>query len=124
MIVDGHLHLWEAASAVSPLPYLLPTSVASINELEKEMRPAGVTHAVLVQPQVHRQDHSLLGAVLSRDLDRDRGVGLVDDNVAESDIPGEVERLAGLGMAGIRVHLIDNQEAMLQRLLGQPKMLV
>jgi 2-pyrone-4,6-dicarboxylate lactonase len=106
--VDGHVHLWDLRAAATPPPYALPTAHAPVEQLLAHMRDEQIDRAVLVQPQLHGSDHRLLLAELARHPERFVGFGLVDADADDPQKPArEVSRLAGLGLAGVRVHLLN-----------------
>src|SRR5205085_3527432 len=67
----------------------------------------GVERAVLVQPSVYGTDNSvMLGAMAELGKSRCRGVAVVEDDVADS----EVKRLHEAGVRGVRVNVVDVAE--------------
>lgn len=82
----------------------------------------GVERAVLVQPSVYAADNSALLDALRAAGPSFRGVAVVEDTVAES----ELERMHALGVRGVRCNIVDVVEdkgklplAMLHRLAAK-----
>jgi predicted TIM-barrel fold metal-dependent hydrolase len=108
MRVDGHAHLWDVREGACPTSYVVPLSLASVDDLASLMAVEGVDRAVLVQPQVHGSDHRLLMRALARHPDRFVGFGLVDADGEDVDaLLASVGALGDLGLAGARIHLIQ-----------------
>lgn len=108
MRVDGHVHLWDANRGAVPVQYALPTPRATVDDLLSHMAREGVERAVLVQPQVHGSDHRLLASALAHRPGRFVGFGLVNADAESSETQLEQVRVvAELGLAGVRVHLVD-----------------
>lgn len=107
MRVDGHAHLWDLAADQADR---IPVRQAGVDDLFSHMARERVDRAVVVQPQVYGSDHRLLVHALERYPDRLAGFGLVDaDRGKPEALAAEVYRLAELGLAGVRVHLVGGR---------------
>lgn len=102
VLIDAHVHLYDPLR--DDVGDAFPVEEGSETALRVDMEAAGVEGAVLVQPSVRGDDHDLL--LRAMPTGRFAGVGLVDvtaTTVAAAE--SEVDRLAGLGLSGVRVHL-------------------
>lgn len=109
--VDCHAHICGPAEQFpywdqriyTPPDALLPDYRALLDSL-------GVPRAVLVQPSVYADDNRALVAALLTDPQRLRGVAVLnsDENeFADADIDGEIERLHAAGVRGLRCNIVD-----------------
>ncbi|QDZ23366.1 catalytic hydrolase [Chloropicon primus] len=111
--IDSHLHVWSPKEEAETFPYYgaLIGSDAKANEppmpgyaelLLEQMKSAGVSQAVIVQPGNHMFDHKYVSHVLQRYPKEFVGVLLA--NPAEGAGAGalELERLVREGYSGVR----------------------
>lgn len=101
---DCHAHIcgparefaYAADRIYTPPDALLPNYLTMLATL-------GVARAVLVQPSVYGTDNTVLERALAALGPDARGVCVVEDSVADS----ELERLHALGVRGLRLNLVD-----------------
>ena len=105
MIVDGHVHIFEANSERYPwnsIFGLTAARAAPVEELLAWMEASGVDRAVLVQPSFYGYNHQYLVDCLHRYPNKFAAVGLVDPRGQNP--PAELEHLVqDLGICGLRL---------------------
>ena len=101
---DCHAHIcgpasryaYYAARIYTPADALLPDYRHMLAQL-------GVERAVLVQPSVYGTDNSAMLDAMGAAGTRFRGVAVVDDGIAAS----ELQRMHDAGVRGVRVNIVD-----------------
>lgn len=76
-VIDSHLHIWS--DGMPPYPWAVEPpdnlkSAATVEELLRLARDAGVSGALIVQPANHKYDHTYLTAALRREPNFFRGM--------------------------------------------------
>lgn len=98
---DCHVHVFDASAAARGGHYR-PVD-RPLDEIETVAQAHGVGHLVLVQPSVYGTDNSLLLRALAVEPGRHRGVGVVEDAVAEA----ELDAMHAGGVRGVRLNLVS-----------------
>lgn len=98
---DCHVHVFDGRPAAAGSHYQPP--VREIGSLLRAGRALGVGHAVLVQPSVYGADNSLVLAALRAGGGHHRGVVVVDQGVADT----ELDAMHAAGVRGIRFNLVS-----------------
>jgi predicted TIM-barrel fold metal-dependent hydrolase len=107
-VIDSHLHVWASAEeAASGFPYAVEPpeslrSLGSTSELVKRMERAGVKGAMIVQPSIHKFDHSYVIDAIQSHPDRFKGMLLHDPSLSPDEAVSRVEDLALKGFVGVR----------------------
>lgn len=105
---DSHAHICGPASryaycdkrVYTPTDCLLPAYRAMLDVL-------GVERAVLVQPSFYAADNRVLVEALKEGGPNFRGVAVVTNDASD----GELQRLQDAGVRGVRVNVVDTNEA-------------
>ena len=101
---DAHIHVFEGPSGpeyVQSPSYRSPE--ASLETYKKLASSLGLQRAVIVQPSVYGQDHSVLLRALAQDPVNLRGVAVIGLDTPTSDL----ERMHRAGVRGVRVNLVS-----------------
>ena len=98
---DCHVHVFEASADASQGHYQ-PVN-RPLAEIEAQAASHGVHHLVLVQPSVYGADNSVLLRALGGTPGRHRGVVVVDDGVADS----ELDEMHARGVRGVRLNMVS-----------------
>ena len=101
---DCHAHIlgpaahyaYSSARVYTPPDCLLP-------DYRHMLKTLGVERAVLVQPSVYGTDNTVMLEAMKTDPARMRGVAVVPDDIAES----ELKRMHDAGVRGVRVNIVD-----------------
>jgi predicted TIM-barrel fold metal-dependent hydrolase len=126
-VIDSHLHVWASATEASTtsggfgFPYAQEPPAhlqdrASIAELLQQMDANGVDGALIVQPAIHKFDHSYVLSAIQSHADRFKGMLLHDPSLSEEAAVSRLEDLALQGFVGVRFNpylwpkLEDQQE--------------
>lgn len=105
---DCHAHVIGPAQRYPFSAERVYTPPDCLPEDYRRLRAAlGIERAVLVQPSVYGTDNRLLLDALAPDPVHLRGVAVVADDVGD----GELERLHGAGVRGLRLNLVDRRDA-------------
>ena len=101
---DSHAHICGPQSRYEYYSQRIYTPPdALLPEYRHMLDTLGVERAVLVQPSVYGTDNSALLDALATAGPQFRGVAVVDDDVAQS----ELERMHAAGVRGVRVNIVD-----------------
>jgi predicted TIM-barrel fold metal-dependent hydrolase len=104
MIIDSHLHVWEADSPEypwRPLAHVRPDYAWPVERLIDVLDQHNIFGGVLVQVSLYRFDNRYLVDCGKRYPDRFRLVGMLDPESAH--IESEMEALAEQGVRGLRL---------------------
>lgn len=108
-VIDSHLHVWASTAEASTggFPYVQePTESlkdrASVQELLQQMDVNGVDGALLVQPAIHKFDHSYVLSAIQSHSDRFKGMLLHDPSLSTIDAVNRLEDLSLQGFVGVR----------------------
>jgi 2-pyrone-4,6-dicarboxylate lactonase len=101
---DTHAHIcgpalrypYFADRVYTPPDALLP-------QFQHLLQTLGMDRAVLVQPSVYAADNSVLLSALQQAGPNYRGVAVIDESVSA----GELERMHGAGVRGVRINIVD-----------------
>jgi len=131
--IDAHVHVWKPADATYPYDPTYngpPASPASFTpeHLLSIARPVGVKRIVLVQMSFYGTDNSYMLEAMKRHPGVFSGIAVVDHDAPS--LPGEISRLASLGVRGFRITRDDREAGWLEtanmrkmwRLAGEKKM--
>jgi predicted TIM-barrel fold metal-dependent hydrolase len=94
---DCHHHIYDARFPAAPGATLRPPD-ASVADYRLLMQRLGITRHVVVQPSTYGVDNSLLVQSLTAFGPIARGIAMLDASVT----PGELKRLDGAGIRGVR----------------------
>jgi len=99
---DCHHHIYDSKFPIAPSATLKPgdAKAADYQALQKRI---GTTRSVVVQPSTYGNDNSCTLAGMAQLGPASRGVAVVDTSVTD----GELKRLHGLGIRGIRFNLVQ-----------------
>lgn len=121
---DCQFHIYGDPARFPPranAPYP-PITSASFAEAQRMHRAIGFARGVIVHSAIYGSDHRLLLHALESlgDRDRYRGIGILDDNVSDT----ELERLNAAGVRGarfnfIRFFAIEQREAEVRRAMAR-----
>ena len=100
--IDAHAHVFERGLGLASVRRYAPDYDATLADYLQRLQENGLSHGVLVQPSFLGTDNSYLLAALQQEPERLRGVVVVERDIALS----ELERMAGLGVAGVRLNLM------------------
>ncbi|MGA8135767.1 MAG: amidohydrolase family protein [Pseudomonas gingeri] len=100
--IDAHAHVFERGLGLATVRRYAPDYDATLADYLQRLQENGLSHGVLVQPSFLGTDNSYLLAALQQEPERLRGVVVVERDIAVS----ELERMAGLGVAGVRLNLM------------------
>jgi predicted TIM-barrel fold metal-dependent hydrolase len=99
---DCHHHIYDSKFPIAPSATLKPgdATAADYQALQKRI---GTTRSVVVQPSTYGTDNSCTLDGMAQLGPASRGVAVVDTSVTD----GELKRLNGLGVRGIRFNLVQ-----------------
>jgi len=99
---DCHMHIYDSRFPVAPTATLRPPNAtpSDYRLLQKRIR---TTRNVIVQPSTYGTDNSCTLDALAQIGSTARAVAVVDTTVTDA----ELQRLAGLGVRGIRFNLVQ-----------------
>jgi predicted TIM-barrel fold metal-dependent hydrolase len=100
--VDAHAHVFTQALAFAGERRYTPQYDATLQDWRALLDAQGVSHGVLVQPSFLGSDNSYLLEALMLAPERLRGVAVVDPDVSHA----QLQRMARLGVVGIRLNLV------------------
>jgi len=100
--IDAHAHVFERGLGLASVRRYAPDYDATLADYLQHLQENGLSHGVLVQPSFLGTDNSYLLAALQQEPERLRGVVVVERDIVVS----ELERMAGLGVAGVRLNLM------------------
>jgi predicted TIM-barrel fold metal-dependent hydrolase len=107
-VIDSHLHVWAStAEAATGFPYVQepPEPLqdrASVQELLRKMDEHSVDGALIVQPAIHKFDHSYVLSAIQSHSDRFKGMLLHDPSSSPTDAVSRLEDLSLQGFVGVR----------------------
>jgi len=112
-VVDTHMHVWRIdppryTQEQTLLDVSLPTRDALVEELFSDMRTAGVTHAVLVQPSPAGYNNRYVIECANAHPAQLAAHGLIDPD--KRDNAGDLRRAMAEGMAGFRLNLVRDRD--------------
>ena len=90
------LYVYSSARVYTPPDCPLP-------EYRRMLKTLGVERAVLVQPSVYGTDNAAMLDAMKTDPAHLRGVAVVADDIAES----ELKRMHDAGVRGVRINIVD-----------------
>lgn len=104
-VIDSAVHVWSDGNP--PFPWAKAPSeelqtAATHEALAHLAREAGVAGALIVQPSVHRFDHSYVTAALRANPGLYRGMCLANPTLEPAAAAAELARLHADGFAGVR----------------------
>jgi len=100
--IDAHAHVFERGLGLATVRRYAPDYDATLADYLQRLQENGLSHGVLVQPSFLGTDNSYLLAALQQAPERLRGVVVVERDIAFN----ELQRMAGLGVAGVRLNLM------------------
>ncbi|NWA04388.1 amidohydrolase family protein [Pseudomonas gingeri] len=100
--IDAHAHVFERGLGLATGRRYAPDYDATLADYLACLQENGLSHGVLVQPSFLGTDNSYLLAALQQAAGRLRGVVVVERDIALE----ELQRMAGLGVAGVRLNLM------------------
>lgn len=100
--VDCHMHIYDSRFPVAPNATLRPPD-ASVDDFRRLQARLGTSRTVVVQPSTYGTDNRCTLDALARLGAAARAVAVVDTTVADS----ELDRMAQLGVRGIRFNLVQ-----------------
>ena len=103
--VDAHAHVFRRDLPLAPNARHAPQRDALLDEYLGLLDRHGITHAVLTAPSFLGTDNSFLLRALAREPARLRGTVIVDPDVDT----GELRRLQGSGVTGVRLNFFGMQ---------------
>ena len=107
-VIDSHLHVWaDTQEASHGFPYIQdpPDSLkdeGSYHALLQQMEKSGVDGALIVQPAVHKMDHSYVEKALAVHPDKFKGMFLHDPTLPEEKALQKLSEFAAKGFVGVR----------------------
>ena len=99
---DCHMHIYDSRFPVAPTATLRPPN-ALPSDYRLLQKRIGTTRNVIVQPSTYGTDNSCTLAAMTQIGPTARAVAVVDASVSDA----ELERMAGLGVRGIRFNLVQ-----------------
>jgi 2-pyrone-4,6-dicarboxylate lactonase len=101
---DCHAHILGPAERYAYSPARVYTPPDCLLPAYRHMlKTLGVERAVLIQPSAYGTDNSAMLDAMKTDPARLRGVAVVPDDIAES----ELKRMHDAGVRGVRVNIVD-----------------
>jgi predicted TIM-barrel fold metal-dependent hydrolase len=100
--IDGHAHVFARDLKTTPSARYAPDYDATLADYLALLDAHGLSHGVLVQPSFLGTDNRYLLQALAQAPSRLRGVVVVDPGIA----PDQLERMAALGVKGVRLNLV------------------
>ena len=98
---DTHMHIYDPRYPVSPTAAFKPPA-GSVADYLKVRKRLGIERTVVVQPSAYGTDNRCTLEGMAAIGPSARGIAVVDESVDD----GELERLTGLGIRGIRFHML------------------
>ncbi|KPK38047.1 MAG: amidohydrolase [Gammaproteobacteria bacterium SG8_47] len=98
---DTHVHFYHSGFPIAPSAVLTPDD-ATVADYRLLQERVGLERVVVVQPTTYGFDNSCQLQAMAQLGPRARGVMVVDSNVSEQ----QLARLHGLGVRGIRFHML------------------
>ena len=99
---DCHMHFYDSRFPVAPTATLRPPN-ALPSDYRLLQKRIGTTRNVIVQPSTYGTDNSCTLETMAQIGSTARAVAVVDTTVTDT----ELQRLAGLGVRGIRFNLVQ-----------------
>jgi len=99
---DCHMHIYDSRFPVAPTATLRPPN-ALPSDYRLLQKRIGTTRNVIVQPSTYGTDNSCTLDAMAQIGPTARAVAVVDTSVSDA----ELQRLAGLGVRGIRFNLVQ-----------------
>jgi 2-pyrone-4,6-dicarboxylate lactonase len=104
---DCHAHICGPMASTHYIEERLYTPPdALLPRYQSMLTTLGLARAVLVQPSIYGTDNEVLLAALQQGGGAYRGVAVVSPSIGDQ----ELTRLAGAGIRGIRINIVDVQE--------------
>lgn len=101
---DCHAHVFGPGNTYPFIPHGLYTPADALPADYRHMLDAlGLQRGVLVQPSIYGTDNRAMLDTIAMDAARLRGIAVLPYDAEE----GEIERLHGLGVRGIRCNIVD-----------------
>ncbi|KPX87953.1 2-Pyrone-4,6-dicarboxylate lactonase [Pseudomonas meliae] len=100
--INAHAHVFSKDLSLTSGRRYSPDYDATVQAYLAHLHEHGLSHGVLVQPSFLGTDNRFLFDALAQAPDRLRGVAVVDTDISR----GALQRMAGLGIVGIRLNLI------------------
>ncbi len=98
---DTHMHFYNAKFPSAPTALITPPD-AWIDDYEKVQERLGLQRVVVVQPTTYGRDNSCQLEAMAHFGANARGVLIADTDTPDA----ELERLTGLGVRGVRFHML------------------
>ena len=105
--IDAHVHVWTPDTKKYPISSdftvkdMAPPSFTP-EELFAHCEPAGVSRIVLIQMSFYKYDNSYMLDMMQQHAGRFAGVGIVDEN--QADTPAKMKALRDRGVLGFRLY--------------------
>lgn len=99
---DCHMHIYDSRYPAAPTATLRPPD-ARVDDYRLLQKRLGTTRTVVVQPSTYGTDNRCTLDAMAQIGPTARAVAVVDTRVSD----GELKRLAGLGVRGIRFNLVQ-----------------
>ena len=99
---DCHMHIYNSRFPVAPTATLRPLD-ASVSDYRMLQKRIGTTRNVVVQPSTYGTDNGCTLDAVAQFGPTARAVAVVDTTVSDA----ELQRMAGLGVRGIRFNLVQ-----------------
>ena len=99
---DCHMHIYDSRFPVAPTATLRPPD-ASVGDYRMLQKRIGTARNVVVQPSTYGTDNRCTLDAVAQIGPKARAVAVVDTTVSDA----ELQRLAGLGVRGIRFNLVQ-----------------
>ncbi|GAB7528301.1 amidohydrolase family protein [Pseudomonas sp. 3A(2025)] len=103
--IDGHAHVFERRLELAETRRYAPGYDATLADYLAQLDRHGLSHGVLVQPSFLGTDNSYLLEALAQAPERLRGVVVVDPDTPVQ----ELQRMAALGVRGVRLNLVGRE---------------
>lgn len=103
--IDGHAHVFERHLELAEARRYAPGYDATLADYLTQLDRHGLSHGVLVQPSFLGTDNSYLLEALAQAPERLRGVVVVDPETPAH----ELQRMAALGVRGVRLNLVGRE---------------
>jgi predicted TIM-barrel fold metal-dependent hydrolase len=101
---DCHAHVFGPGSTYPFIPHGLYTPADALPAEYRHMLDAlGMERGVLVQPSIYGTNNQAMLDTMALDPARLRGIAVLPFDIEE----GEIERLHGLGVRGVRCNIVD-----------------
>ena len=104
-VIDSAIHLWSTGAP--PYPWAAPPpadlqKAATAEAYLASARAAGVTGALVVQPDNHQYDHSYVEKACKENPDFFRGMCLANPTLPPAEAVAQLEALHAAGFVGVR----------------------